>query len=358
MDQFPVPFESLYYYKTDEGYTVNCPQFKDYYVKKKIYNEHPIRGKSSNNKDIYQICTTDPKMLAKIFSIIYDTEITEEQVLEHTRSASSPSQIPAGKAASAPTPAPESKPKPLPTSNQMSPITVSPVTNAKPAPQSSANNVIPAVKTNSTPVTKPSNDIVADQPKNALTFDSLFYFLRDDGCYVKSELFKERYKKKSLFSTYQITVTTDSHNKGFNKIATREKDKLAKIFSDVLETSITPDQIIQNAKKDPKTLPPPIPAEKTSSSPTNMSVSSSIVPDSKLIQSQASKTSSTPISQMKTASPAPSATETSSTDVIPELSPNTVVLSQNQYEKLLSLLGAASWMTKKKVAKLVFNPNK
>lgn len=87
----PVPefsFDNLFYYKYDEnnkkGYVVNSEKFIELYKEKNIYDKTKICGSRIDKKGTFLLKTDDPNKMSDIFSLIFDTNITPEQVIEHT----------------------------------------------------------------------------------------------------------------------------------------------------------------------------------------------------------------------------------------------------------------------------------
>ena len=137
----PVPefsFDNLFYYKYDEnnkkGYAVNSEEFIELYKEKNIYDKTKICGSRIDKKGTFLLKTDDPNKMSDIFSLIFDTNITPEQVIEHT------SNPKLSKTPTSPYPQPNLLPNQL-TKNSSTPVNEFTFTNAQPSKTNQPNTI-------------------------------------------------------------------------------------------------------------------------------------------------------------------------------------------------------------------------
>lgn len=334
MSKANISFESLYYFREGNECIVKDKNFKMLFRDKKIYEKFEIPGKTDSDRINYRIQTSDTKKLAEIFSTIFNTTITEDQVNQHE---SNPSQPQAIKSASSPA---NTFKKPT--------TTTTTTTSQNSSSVSSTTQPVSASKSPSAPVSKTTKEPL--KPNSANSFESLNYFkynFDNTECYgVKDDQFKKKFINKHQADIVQGKTL---QKEKIYLILSNDPAVIANVFTNIFETTITPEMVIEHTKKSPDSLPPPIPANKTPSTPSAVSNTTGLKPQSH--QTPAFKASSTPISTTNESST--SKQEHKSI----EIPHSAILLNNSQYEKLVTLLGAPNWMTNFKELHLVFDPN-
>lgn len=326
MTDIPFQFESLFYYKEGNDYYIKNPAFRTVWQKIHGYEKFNIYG-SRYDKDTFRLKDTDSDKLSLIFTELFNKKISKEEIEQH---AGKPIQPQATKTVSAPTNSPKQQTQPPPPPQKTS-------------TSNSQTNQMTASKSPSAPVTKSTTEVIPPI-NNEFTFDNLYYYIYENksknetGYAVISEEFSKRYQAKSIYSKFNIRGKKIQNKKGVYLIMSNDPEVISKIFTDIFETPITKQQIIDHTKKSPDTLPP-LPVNKTPSTPSAPSAPLPSKPTP-----QAFKSASTNDSFANKSSP--------------QNPDQSIPLTNMQYEKLICLLGAPSWLSSKyKGLSLRFEPN-